>query len=70
MSWEEKLPKGYHWQGFLGGSFNNTLNLAKIVQSRASVHNHTKIIPIKYYDRVLKKKKTVHGVALKPKEKY
>jgi hypothetical protein len=64
MNFEEKLPRGYHWQGFLGGSFNRSLNLAQIIASRYSTLYLTKIIKIK----LPRKQGIVYGVALKIKK--
>jgi len=69
MSFENKLPRGYRWEGFLGGSFHNTLNLAQIVASRKSVYYHTKIIKIKTKD-YYGKPTVVYGVAMKMKNKW
>ena len=66
MSYEEKLPRGYRWEGFLGGSFYNTLNLAKIVMSRKSQFYHTKLIKIKTKD-YFGKPTVIYGIALKMK---
>lgn len=66
MSFEEKLRKGEHWEGFLGGSFNHTLRLAQIIASRKSQHYHTRIVKIRHKDP-WGKWEILYGVALKDK---
>ena len=44
---KDDLDHGWSWEGFLGGSYYNTLELAKIVQGRKSELYYTKLIKVK-----------------------
>lgn len=73
MSFENKLPRGYQWQGFLGGSFNRSKKLAESIalQYRNMGCYKTKVIKIKtkndgiYYGVAMK---MIHGKELLPGE--
>lgn len=62
MSFENKLPEGYHWQGLLGGSFNRSRDLAESIAAhyRNMGFYRTRVIKIK-----TKKDGIYYGVAMK-----
>lgn len=43
----DELTRGWRWEGFLGGSYYNTLRLAKICQGKKDLYYQTKLIKVK-----------------------